>query len=204
MVYRIGQIAVILYGMLCIVLCLTYQYKRRSIYASVSYTHLDVYKRQVAIEAPSHIGGNPVSPAPKAAGMQFTASVSPKAIADVRPIEVICCASCLEKSVYMPIAIKSRAPNKLAVFCISAANKEDAQQRTKLTRPEIKAIHALILVPISLPWHPYAMPIQRLSRLVASAKMKMETLCTPVSYTHLKSRFCKVRGLLSRKTAFSI
>ena len=38
MVYRIGQIAVILYGMLCIVLCLTYQYKRRSIYAySVEY-----------------------------------------------------------------------------------------------------------------------------------------------------------------------
>ena len=140
-----------------------------------------VKKLNVAIEAPSHIGGNPVSPAPKAAGMQFTASVSPKAIADVRPIEVICCASCLEKSVYMPIAIKSRAPNKLAVFCNSAANKEDAQQRTKLTRPEIKAIHALILVPISLPWHPYAMPIQRLSRLVASAKMKMETLCTHIT-----------------------
>ena len=64
-----------------------------------------VKKLNVAIEAPSHIGSNPVSPAPKAAGMQFTASVSPKAIADVRPIEVICCASCLEKSVYMPIAI---------------------------------------------------------------------------------------------------
>lgn len=140
-----------------------------------------VKKLNVAIEAPSHNGGNPVSPAPKAAGMQFTASVSPKAMADVRPIEVICCASCLEKSVYMPIAIKSRAPNRLAVFCISTANKEDAQQRTKLTRPEIRAIHALILVPISLPWHPYAMPIQRLSRLVASAKMKMETLCTHIT-----------------------
>ena len=140
-----------------------------------------VKKLNVAIEAPSHNGGNPVSPAPKAAGMQFRASVSPKAMADVRPIEVICCASCLEKSVYMPIAIKSRAPNRLAVFCISTANKEDAQQRTKLTRPEIRAIHALILVPISLPWHPYAMPIQRLSRLVASAKMKMETLCTHIT-----------------------
>ena len=140
-----------------------------------------VKQLNVAIEAPSHNGGNPVSPAPKAAGMQFTASVSPKAMADVRPIEVICCASCLEKSVYMPIAIKSRAPNRLAVFCISTANKEDAQQRTKLTRPEIRAIHALILVPISLPWHPYAMPIQRLSRLVASAKMKMETLCTHIT-----------------------
>ena len=113
-----------------------------------------VKKLNAAIATPSQCGGSPVSPAPKAAGMQFTASVNPKATADVRPIEAASCLLCVENSVYTPIPIRSNAPIKLAVYCISTAKKEEAQQRAKLTRPEIKAMHALILVPISLPWQP--------------------------------------------------
>jgi hypothetical protein len=112
-----------------------------------------VTKLKTATALPSQTGDNPVSPAPKAAGMQFTANASPSTQADACAATAVSFC-CFGHNVQMPMAISKHAPIKLGRVCRPSAMQEENKHKTRLINPDISAMYAFTRTPIFCPRQP--------------------------------------------------